>query len=370
MTRLIEFVIALVIVALLFVLAGLVLPDHRHIRHSVETNRPARLVFDLLNGFQRFGEWHPKRMHDPSIRYSIEGEPRGVGSVLRYESSDPRIGSGSWTITDTVQDERIEFAVESPAHGFNKTSVFTIEDRGRTVDINWEYDVSYGWNLLGRYAGMYIARTVGEDMKTGLSNLTGLLATVPNFNYDQLDVVVTEVPATTALIVSTSADRNISAVEEELDNTIRRLREVIRSNRLEETGPPRLITTVFGDKKYEFDVAIPVRVPVADEAPAAPAEGEEEAPVDPRAKLVAASAPLEDLNLPEGVVSGLTYGGRVVTANFAGHPASLPLVRDMLRAYAATHGLQVHDRAWEEYLSDITTTSVDETTFDVYWPIR
>ncbi|MBE5315300.1 MAG: SRPBCC family protein [Xanthomonadales bacterium] len=386
MTRLIEFVIALLLVAVLFVLVGVFLPSHRYVRHSVETNRPVRLVYDLLNGFQRFDEWHPKRMHDPAIRYTMEGEPRGLGAVLRYESDNPKIGTGSLKVTESVQDERIEWAAESPAYGTNKTYVFTLDDRGKTVDINWEYDVDYGWNLFGRYAGLYIDRTVGDDMRLGLTNLTGLLATIPNFNYDNpmVDVQESEVQSQTALILATSADRNITAVEEELDASIRKIRAAIASNGLEAAGPARLITVEFADKKYTFEVAIPVRKPdpaaaaaeatAAAEAPAAEAPAAE-APAAPGAAAAPAApavavAPLEGLNLPEGIVSGVTYGGRVVMTDYAGHPASLPLIRDMLRAYAATHGLNVHDRGYEEYLTEITETAAEDSTFKVYWPIR
>lgn len=372
MTRLIEFVIALLLVALLFVLVGVFLPSHRYVRHSVETNRPVRLVYDLLNGFQRYDEWHPKRMHDPAIRYTLEGAPRGVGAILRYESQVPRIGSGSFTVTESIPDERIEWAAETNAYGTNKTYVFTLDDRGKTVDINWEYDVDYGWDLLGRYAGLYIDRTVGDDMRLGLTNLTGLLATVPNFNYDNpmVDIQESVVQSQPALIISTSADRNISAVEEELDASIRKIRAAIASNGLEAVGPARLITTEFADKKYSFDVVIPVRRATAAEAVEG-SEATEAAPVPaPVADPAVVATPIEGLNLPEGIVSGVTYGGKVLTTSYAGHPASLPLIRDMLRAYAATHGLRVHDRGYEEYLTEITETAAEDSTFKVYWPIH
>lgn len=389
MTRLIEFVIALLLVALLFVLVGVFLPSHRYVRHSVETNRPARLVYDLLNGFQRYDEWHPKRQHDPAIRYTLEGEPRGVGAMLRYESQNPKIGNGKFLVTESIQDERIEWAAESIAYGTNKTYVFTLDDRGKTVDINWEYDVDYGWNLLGRYAGLYIDRTVGDDMRLGLTNLTGLLATIPNFNYDNPMVAVqeTEVPSQQALIISTVTPRNIVAVEEQLDASIQKIRGVIASNGLEAAGPPRLITTDYGMEKYSFDVVIPVRRPVPAEegASAEAADGaspdtatdaavtaEAGAATSPAAIAATpvAATPLEGLTLPEGVVSGVTYGGRVVMTDYAGHPVTLPTIRDMLRAYAATHGLTVQDRGYEEYLTEISETAAEESTFKVYWPIR
>jgi effector-binding domain-containing protein len=206
-----------------------------------------------------------------------------------------------------------------------------------------------------------------------------LLATVPNFNYDNpmVDVKEAEVASQPALVISTTADRNISAVEEELDNAIGKIRAAMASNGLQAAGPPRLITTEFADKKYSFDVAIPVQQPgaapaeaVAEAAPPEATAADASPATAAPAVAAAAATPIEGLNLPEGIVSGVTYGGRVLMTDYAGHPASLPLIRDMLRAYAATHGLSVHDRGYEEYLTEISETAADESTFKVYWPIR
>ena len=45
MTRILELLIALVLVAVIFVVVGLVLPSHRHVSHTTETNRPQPVVF-------------------------------------------------------------------------------------------------------------------------------------------------------------------------------------------------------------------------------------------------------------------------------------------------------------------------------------
>ncbi|MBK9495106.1 MAG: SRPBCC family protein [Xanthomonadales bacterium] len=367
MTRFIEFVIALLLVAVLFVIVGVALPDHRNVRHSVETNRPVRLVYDLLNGFQRFAEWHPLRMHDPAIKYTLEGEGRGVGAVLRYQSENDKIGTGTLTITDSIEDSSIEFTIENAAYGTNKTSVFTLDERGKTVDINWEYDVDYGWNLFGRYAGLYVSRTVGDDLKLGLGNLTGLLSTIPNHDYSTIVIEEVDLPARNVLFVTTTADRNITAVEEGLDAGIKQVRAAMSANGLEATGPVRLITTNFADKKYEFDVAIPVQRPGAASAEPSAAEGDATSMTEVAVAL--APEPLEGLKLPEKVQLGVSYAGKALKAHYAGHPASLPLIRDMVRAYAATHGKPVHDRAFEEYLNELNV-SVDQTEFEVYWPIK
>jgi hypothetical protein len=105
-----------------------------------------------------------------------------------------------------------------------------------------------------------------------------------------------------------------------------------------------------------------------DPAAAAPVAAAPAAPGD--LTINPAPAPLVGLNLPANVLTGTSYGGLALVADYQGHPAALPLVRDMLRSYAAAHGLAVHDRSFEEYLTDISDTAAEEAKFKVYWPIK
>ena len=47
-----ELLISVAIVAVFFLLMGLVLPSHRHLSESVETNRNPTIAYDFLNGFR------------------------------------------------------------------------------------------------------------------------------------------------------------------------------------------------------------------------------------------------------------------------------------------------------------------------------
>jgi hypothetical protein len=394
MTRLLELLISIVIVVVLFFVVAVFLPSKREVRDNMETNHPVRQVYDTLNGFKRFGDWHPLRQHDPSVKYSLSGPPQGVGAALDFASAEPTVGSGRWEIVESEQDLRIKMSLTDESYGTNKVHEFNLDNKGKTVDIQWDYSVDYGWDLLGRYAGLYVTRTVGDDIKRGLGNLVGLFATMPNFDYTPLTISTTDVPIANILYVSTTADRNITAVDNAMVLALTDINAAIAANKLEAAGAPRLITTNFGADKYEFDIAIPVRMPVAavegtDAADAAATDADpateadtavaavEPAPAEPVAAPVpgmpvAPVAPpaLTNLRLPANVLSGQSYGGRALVTDYQGHPATLPLVRDMLRSYAAAHGETVTDRAFEEYLTGITDTAADEAKFKVYWPIR
>lgn len=376
MTRFLELLTSVLIVVALFVVVGVFLPDRRTVQHSVETSHPLRQAFDTLNSFKRFGDWNPLRQHDPNVRYTVSGAERGVGAQLDYASHRVEVGNGSWHITESQQDERIRYTVYNDSHGQNKNHVVGFDQRGKIVEIDWTYSVEYGWSLPGRYAGLYVDRTVGDDIKRSLANISNLLASMPNFDYRALDVQVTQVAPLNILFITTTADRNITAVENAMDLALKDLRAAISANQLVETDSPRLITTNFGAEKYEFDVAIPVarRSEVPDED-----EGEDEengngeelsATLQAREVDLTPPAPLENLRLPDNIRVGQSYGGRVVSAPYRGHPAALPLIRDQLRSYAAAFGEQLQDRAFEEYLTEIADTAAEDAQFRVYWPIK
>src|SRR5436189_484702 len=102
MTRVIEFVIALLIVVVLFLVIGLTLPSKRFFSYSTETNRPMATVNDLLNGFSRFKDWNAITRRDPRVQLTTSGPEMGKGATVAYVSSDKTIGEGSWTIAETV----------------------------------------------------------------------------------------------------------------------------------------------------------------------------------------------------------------------------------------------------------------------------
>ena len=217
MTRLIEILISLAIVTALFLLVALVLPSSRHLEEKVETNRKMTIVYDTLNSMRRFTDWNPLALRDPKMDVTLSGPTSGVGAKLSYDSDKAQVGDGSWTITQTEPRKSVTYALENNQRGRDKTMTFHLKPTGRSgrnVEITQNYDVRYGWDLLGRYAGLYVSRHVGDDMQLGLERLTNMLAQVPNNDYavqgsTMADMQFVDMPAENLLVVSAGAiDRN------------------------------------------------------------------------------------------------------------------------------------------------------------------
>jgi hypothetical protein len=392
MTRVIEFVIALLIVIALFVVIGLTLPSKRSFSYSTETNRPMTTVNDLVNGFARFKDWNPLLRHDPRVRLTREGPAMGVGSIIKYDSNDRVVGKGSWEIVESVPGEMVKYKLDNNARGDNKSMTIRLErtgQRNQNVKITQEYRVDYGWDLIGRYAGLYASRNVGDDIKRGLDRLTSLLATVPKFDYSlhPHEFHFTDLPAQNVLLVTTAANRNNDEIALAMTNQVAWIKKVMAANGLVAAGPLRIVTNEFTTATYGFDVVQPVRkagvgekVPSADEAAATdtPAAEGDAATADTAAADAAAAEPVVDTGPIEALTVKLEGpvqyeqqpARRLATTEFTGPAPGLPRVRDQLRAWAMTHGADVTDRPFEEYLDPIADMLGEDARFKVYWPIK
>ena len=355
MSRVIEFLISLLIVAALFVLVGLFLPSKRSFNYSVETNRPMATVYDLFNGFSRFRDWNPMVRYDPRMESNLSGPEMGVGAKFNFHSRDAVVGSGSWEIVDSVPGEMIRYRLVNDARGADKTMTVRFERTGQNnhnVKITQEYRVNYGFDLLGRYAGLYVTRNVGDDIKRGLDKFSSLLATIPKFDYTQHPnpFSMVDLPAQDVLLVSTATKRSNDLIAIAMENQVSWISKVMAANGLVADGPLRIVTNEFTADSFGFDVLQPVR---RSSTPAGTPAGE-------RMSL-----------LLEGPVNYDQIAARkVATTDFTGPSPGLARVRDMVRAWSITHGHDTTDRPYDEYLGGVSTMLDEDAKFKVYWPVK
>jgi hypothetical protein len=385
MTRLLEILISLAIVVALFLLVALVLPSHRHLEKQVETNRKLTIVYDTLNSLRRFPDWNPLVLRDPKMQLQFSGPASGVGARMDYTSDKPQLGQGSWEITATQPRSSVTYAIVIPQRGHDKTSVFTLTPTGRAgrnVEISQTYDVSYGWDLLGRYAGLYVSRHVGDDMDLGLQRLTNMLAQVPNTDYavqgsKLADLSFVDLPAEDLLVVNAgSIERNNLKIQDAMRADMEWIKRSMDANGLVAAGPMRIVSTELARETYTFDVVVPVRragaAAAADTAPAPVAGQEGAAAAAPaRAPVTAASgAPMSGLKLLGPVKYQRSEAGRYASATYVGYMAELETVRNALRAWTLTQGEEPTGLAFEVYKRGIDQSFTANGQYDIYWPVK
>lgn len=387
MTRLIEFLISLAIVVALFLIVGFMLPSSRHFETSVETNRKMTIVYDTLNSLRRFDEWSAVAARDPRMEMKLVGPAEGIGARLEYSSDEKGMGDGSWEITGTQENASVTYAITNERRGDNKRTSYILQPTGRNdrnVKITQIYDVDYGMNLLGRYAGMYVSSNMGADMKLGLSRLTDMLAAVPNYDYDELSADdpsmaprVEQRPARNLLLVGAQVERNNDVVQKTMKDNMQWIEKVMKANNLVADGPVQVITNELGGESYSFEVAQPVRkaggasdASEDDAADDAEQEADGAAAEEPAADTTVAPAGKLEIKLQGPVKQAYVEAGPVAAVPFKGHMANLSKVRNALRGWALTRGYQTVDRPYEAWKNGFDKGFSEDGEFVVYWAIK
>ncbi|MEN1939673.1 SRPBCC family protein [Luteimonas sp. MJ246] len=388
MTRLLELLISMAIVAVLFIVVGVLLPSSRSLTESVETNRKPAIVFDTLNSFKRFDDWHPFALGQ--VKLNRSGPDSGVGARIDYDSEVSGVGKGSWEIVESDHDERVVYKIDDSKRGSNKQTSFTLKPTGRggrNVEITQNYSVEYGWNLLGRYAGLYVSRNIGDTMKLGLGRLSNMLASVPNFDYRVDGSTLTnlefaEIPAENLLVVNAGAiERNNEIIKKAMKDNVEWINRTMAESDLEAVGPVRIVTTEFARETYTFDVVQAVRrkgTGAADEAGTDAAgdqaadEGEGEAAPAAPAFVVAPSDALDEdsIKLQGPVTYVRSEPVYVARGDYKGYMAELDAARNATRAWAMTQGEEAIGRPYEYYVNGIDAAFTAEGQFKVFWNLK
>ena len=409
MTRVLEFIVALIIVAVVGVVVGFIMPGSGHVERSLVVGKDLRQVYDVVANFRTFPDYGVLRAYDPKTQYTLSGNAYGPGSEISWNSEDPKVGSGKLTIASaqpefnkidtTVNSAEIVWNVDNDWRGNDKH--FTLDllrqgNTGKLTKITWSYDVSYGLNIFSRYSSMYIHGAPDAFIQYSMNNLQNVLAAVPNIDYGALDPYIVQTKPTPVLIVSTSIKRKdgLDGLNEATDAAVKEIEDAAKKLGVHTNGPRIIFTTNYGDETYTFDVAEPIdsaSVTVGGQsyqlaAAAPPSLDDNTAPAS--SGTAAAPATADNTQQPgskdrygrliidNNVRGVLAFGGPALEAPWNGTAAGVPQTRDMLKAYAQTHGYKydevtnrLYDILAQPEVKDGTGNITTYAQFAVYLPI-
>jgi hypothetical protein len=368
MMRVFEFLVALVIVAAIGVLAAVVMPGSGHVERQLVIGKDMRQVYDALDNFRRLPDYSVLRSLDKDVQFSFSGKGYGPGAEISWTSTDPKLGNGGLTIASatpdfdkigsTTKNASIVWNLDNSWRGLDKHFTLDLErqgSRGQLTQVTWSYDVSYGWNLINRFANLYIHGDPDSFIQFSLNNLQNVLAGVPNIDYSQLVPYIEQTQPTPVLLVSTSTKRKDGqeAVQDEVTRISTELQAAAKKLGVNATGTPVLFITNYGDETFNFDVALPIdsstltvngqsQQLTAPTPPAlgtaAPAEASTAATANTDTVDVGSRDRYGRLAVDANVRATLAFGGAALKGVWNGTFAGVPQTRDMLKAYAQIHG--------------------------------
>jgi hypothetical protein len=385
------------------------MPSSGHVERSLVVSKDLRQVYDVVNNFRTFPDYGVLRAYDPKTQYTLSGNAYGSGSEISWSSQNEKVGGGKLTIASakpefnaidpTVNSAEIVWNVDNAWRGSDKH--FTLDllrqgNTGKLTKITWSYDVSYGFNLLDRYSNMYIHGQPDNFIQYSLNNLQNVLAGVPNIDYSALDPYIVQTKQTPVLIVSTSMKRKdgLDGLNEATDAAVKQIEDAAKKLGVHTTGPRVIFTTNYGDETYTFDVAEPIdsaSLNVGGQSvqltpPTPPSLADQNAA--PASSSTAATPTNPDNGQPGGkdrygrlivdnnVRATLAFGGPALEAPWNGTAAGVPQTRDMLKAYATTHGYKfdevtnrLYDILTQPEVKDASGAITTYAQYAVYLPI-
>ncbi|MCP5474134.1 MAG: SRPBCC family protein [Rhodanobacteraceae bacterium] len=326
------------IIGLIVVLAivGLFLPSSARVERSIVIDRPASLIFPVLNSFERFNEWSPWYGLDPAAEYSYSGPSSGVGARMDWKGNEA-VGVGTQTITASEPDSRIATDLDFGEMGVAKVEL-KLTPEGQGTRVTWGFQTDFGYDLVGRYFGLLMDRFVGADYEKGLVQLKALVETFPNTDIAGADIELIDVAARPILYVTASSSQDLDAISKAYADAYGLILPLMNAAELVPTGPVLGIDNYWDDRGYGFDAAIPVA--------------------------------RTDIELQAPVQAGQTYAGRAVRVRYVGAYAGLGDAQSKGEAYIAVHKLKAHDRVYTEFVSDPGDTPEDQLISVVYLPVE
>ena len=326
------------IIGLIVVLAivGLFLPSSARVERSIVIDRPASLIFPVLNSFERFNEWSPWYGLDPTAEYSYSGPSSGVGARMDWKGNEA-VGVGTQTITASEPDSRIATDLDFGEMGVAKVEL-KLTPEGQGTRVTWGFQTDFGYDLVGRYFGLLMDRFVGADYEKGLAQLKALVESFPNTDIAGADIELIDVAARPILYVTASSSQDLDAISKAYADAYGLILPLMNAAELVPTGPVLGIDNYWDDRGYGFDAAIPVA--------------------------------RTDIELQAPVQAGQTYAGRAVRVRYVGAYAGLGDAQSKGEAYVAVHKLKAHDRVYTEFVSDPGDTPEDQLISVVYLPVE
>lgn len=322
----------------LFVLAvgvAFLLPNRAAASRSIVIDRPASMIFPMLDGFSRFNEWSPWFDLDPQTVYTYEGPAHGVGAKSLWKSDDPNVGQGSQTITRVVPDQRVETALDFGEMG-QPRAYFNLEPQGGATRVTWgfeadlpiTFDGKFLYGVMGRYFGLFMDGMIGADYEKGLAKLKKLMESMPNADIAGLEVTSQEVSAQPSYFISTEAGTDAASSSRVLGEAYGEIMAFLQANQIQATGSPYTLIHRHEADKWVFDAGITV-----------------------------------DRNdvVPSGrIQAGSTPGGKILDFKHVGSYDLLGQTHAKAEAWMAVHGAKEMGKRMEIYVSDPSTVQADQ----------
>lgn len=164
----------IVVLVLALVAIAFALPREVSVARSVDINAPAADIFGHVNNLEANANWSPWLDRDPEVVLNYGEIAAGEGASMSWASEHPQVGVGSMEITKSIENQRIETALDFGDMG-TADAYFEFAENGGVTNVTWGFVTDTGMNPMSRWFGLMMDGFVGPDYELGLNRLKDLV---------------------------------------------------------------------------------------------------------------------------------------------------------------------------------------------------
>ena len=329
----------IVFLILAFAVGGFLLPTRIYVERHITVERPANMMFAILNSYHYFSQWSPWTRRDPQAEFVISGPGAGVGARMSWKGEPQLLGSGWQEIVVSKPFEQIDIKLLFDSQAVAYSSL-KLQQLGDVTSIIWSFDsyvtagLEFPGSFLARFSGLFFDSWVGSDYEQGLTNLKQFAESLPVSDFSETDIGRVNVQAQNILFVTSGSSQDPTDITTAMAAAYLQISEFMSNANIQMSGQPMAITRAWEEGGYQFDAAIPVDEPAG--------------------------------SLPAGIKTGVSPSGVAIRAVHHGPHDQMMPTYEKLAAYMAAHGLNQGTVSWEHYISDPANTEPGEMITHVY----
>ena len=161
-------VIFLLVLAVLFVIIGLSLPDRGAVERSVLIKAPVAVVFENVNDLRNHEKWDPWQASDKTMKITYGPVTAGKGASYSWTSVE---GTGIQTITESVPNSLVKTELNFTDMGSTATGWFSFAEAEGGVRVTEGFMTAPHRCFCGRYLDLFIYPEIGKQFVKGLNKL-------------------------------------------------------------------------------------------------------------------------------------------------------------------------------------------------------
>lgn len=320
-------------VALVVVVIGFILPRKIHVERKLLLNASQKTIFSQVDILKNWLKWSPWLKIDSTVQLIFSGPESGVGSTLKWMSSNKNIGNGSISIISSVLSDSLEVVFDFAEKG-KSTGTFIFMNQYKNTNVIFSIDSDLGINPLSRWFGLFSDRLIGPDIEQSLFNLDELVQdNKVLYGYEISDE---ELPG--QIIISVRDTASPETISPKLAMMYKKISLFLKSKNLSPSGNPLAVFHNYSNRNFDIEAGLPVPSMIP---------------------------------IPEGLNCSAKAAQRAIMIKYFGSYKRISSAYAALQTYLNNNDLEMSGPGWEEYITNPTLEAdLNKRQTNIYYPIK